>query len=69
MYIERSPVPRILYSLKGTPQRQTAAMMPESTTAFDLAVFFSAAAAKFREQVVTVSSFASAFGRLADSRL
>src|SRR5436190_18754332 len=57
IYSERSPVPRILYSRNGTPQRQTAAMMPESTTAFNFAVFFSAAAVKFREQVVIVSSF------------
>jgi hypothetical protein len=60
-YIERSPVPRILCSRNGTPQRQTAAMMPESTTAFNFAVFLSAAAVKFRVHVVTAWSFGSDF--------
>ena len=69
IYSERSPVPRILYSRNGTPQRQTAAMMPESTTAFNFAVFFSAAAVKFREQVVIVSSFGLDFRKLENSRL
>ena len=69
MYSEHSPVPRILYSHNGTPQRQTAAMIPESMTAFNFAVFFSAAAVKFREQVVIVSSFGLDFRKLENSRL
>ena len=69
IYSERSPVPRILYSRNGTPQWQTAAMIPESTTAFNFAVFFSAAAVKFREQVVIVSSFGLDFRKLENSRL
>lgn len=68
-YPERSPVPRILCSRNATPQRQTAAMMPESTTAFNFAVFLSVAAVKFRVHVVMVSSFGSDFRRSEDSRL
>jgi len=68
-YPERSPVPRILYSRNGTPQWQTAAMRPESTTAFNFEVFFSAAAVKFRVHVVIVSSLGSDFKISEDSRL
>jgi hypothetical protein len=38
-------------------------MMPESTTAFNFAVFLSAAAVKFRVHVVTFSSASSDFWR------
>jgi hypothetical protein len=68
-YIERSPVPRILCSRNGTPQRQTAAMMPESTMACNFAVFLSAAAVKFRVHVVTAWSFGSDFWRSEDSNV
>ena len=68
-YTERSPVPRILCSRNGTPQRQVAAIMPVSTTAFNFAVFFSAAAVKLCEHVVTVSSFGSDFWRSDNSNV